>query len=292
MQPVEPDAKLRAEGAAIFAQPDVVASYYARQPYAPDAYAALLRLVPARRRALDLGCGPGPVARRLAEAFDEVVALDPSEGMIAAGRAADRGAHPNIRWVCARAEEFDDEAGFDIVVAGSSVHFVDPAAAFPKLARWTHLMATLANDPLFPHPPPPCGIDRWVDFLGRWNARVGRTTPAGWLGPPDRVKAPAMPHESWVDVAGRKRFRFGFRQSVPDFIASCHARVSWPRRTMGERLAAEFDADLAELLDPFAQSGALTLDVITDLVWGAPRTAPRGGAPPTRPSFPPNVRPE
>ena len=52
-------AAARATGAAIFTQGDVVASYYARQPYAPAAYRALLAMVAGRSRALDLGCGPG-----------------------------------------------------------------------------------------------------------------------------------------------------------------------------------------------------------------------------------------
>jgi SAM-dependent methyltransferase len=180
-------AALRAAGAAIFAQAEVAASYYARQPYAPAAYETLLAQVPGRARALDLGCGPGPVARVLAERFGEVVALDPSAPMIAEGQAADAGAHPNIRWLCARAEDFGDNGNFDVVTAGSSIHWVDPAAVFPKLARLTGLIAMLANDPLFPRPPPPCGIEAWLDFLTRWNERVGRATPARW-----RDSAPAL----------------------------------------------------------------------------------------------------
>lgn len=270
----DPDAALRAEGAAVFAQDDVAASYYARQPYAPAAYATLLAQAQARgrARALDIGCGPGPVARELAAHFGEVVALDPSAPMIATARTI--GGPANIRWVCARAEDFDEPARFDIVVAGSSIHFVDPAVVFPKLRRLTGLVVMLANDPLFPRPPPPCGIDAWLDFLARWNARVGRTTPPGWCEPPT-LRPPSTHHEAWIDVAGRARFSFALRQSVADFIASCHARISWPRERMGADLAQAFDEDLAALLTPqAAPDGALALNVVTDLVWGAPRDRP------------------
>ncbi len=263
----------RLVGAAIFAQGNVVASYYARQPYAPAGYAALFAQVPARARALDIGCGPGPVARELAAQFGEVVALDPSEGMIAAAREV--GGPGNVRWVCARAEDFDEPVRFDLVVAGSSIHWVDPAVVFPKLARLTGVFATLANDPTFPRPPPPCGIDAWLDFLERWNAKVGRSSPAAWRDPP-APPPPATPHEAWIDVAGRERFAFVFRQSVADFVASCHARVSWPREAMGAALVAAFDAELTALLAPHADAeGLLPLDVVTDLVWGAPRTSAR-----------------
>ena len=265
-------AAARAAGAAIFTQADVAASYYARQPYAPAAYATLLRQVAGRTRALDLGCGPGPVARELASRFAEVVALDPSAPMIAAGQAM--GGAPNIRWVCASAEAFEQADGFDLVVAGSSIHFVDPAIVFPKLARLTPVFATLANDATFPRPPPPCGLEAWVAFLERWNRRVGRTPPRSWREP-WLSTPPEPPHEAWVDVAGRERRSFVFRQSVSDFVASCHARLSWPRQMMGEERVAGFDAELTDLLSPHVESdGLLALTVVTDLVWGAPRTAP------------------
>ena len=273
MTDLDAETAARLAGAAIFAQADVVASYHARQPYAPAAHAALLAQVPGRARALDIGCGPGPVARELASHFDEVVALDPSALMIAAARAM--GGPADIRWVCAAAEDFDEPAPLDLAVAGSSIHWVDPAIVFPKLARLTGRFATLANDPTFPRPPPPCGIDAWLDFLERWNARVGRATPAAWRAPPP-PPPPTTPNEAWIDVAGRARFPFVFRQSVADFVASCHARVSWPRERMGAELAAAFDADLTALLAPHAGAdGLISLDVLTDLVWGAPRASPR-----------------
>src|SRR5215472_2844063 len=270
MSQTDAAAAERARGAAIFAQPDVVANYYARQPYAPAAYEALLAQVAGRQRALDVGCGPGPVSRTLAPHFEEVVALDPSAGMIAAGKAADAGAHRNIRWVCKRAEAFETDAGFDLVVAGSSIHWVDPAVIYPKLACWTPILAVLGNDGLFPCPPPPCGLAAWADFIRRWNGRVGRITPPGW-GEREEVRPPAVPHEAWMDMAGRERFRSVFRQSVADFVASCHSRASWAPAVMGEAVAAAFDADLTDLLSPHANSGLLDLEIATDLCWGAPR---------------------
>ena len=263
----------RARGAAIFAQPDVVASYYARQPYAPAAYEALLAQVAGRRRVLDIGCGPGPVALELAPHFTEVVALDPSAGMIAAGKAADADAHPNIRWLCARAEDYEDPGELDLVVAGSSIHWVDPAVIYPKLVGWTPIFAVLGNDGLFPWPPPPCGLEAWVTFIRRWNTRIGRVTPPGW-GEHEEVRPPAVPHEPWMDVVGRERFRFVFRQSVSDFVTSCHSRASWAPAVMGEAVAVAFDAELTALLEPHAIDGLLELDIITDLCWGAPRASP------------------
>ena len=259
-----------AAGKAIFAEDGVVASYHARPPYAPALYQRLLALTPGRSRALDIGCGPGKVARVLADHFAEVVALDPSAPMIAAGRAADGGRHRNILWVQQTAEAFESEGAFDLAVAGSSIHWADPAILFPKLARWTDLFAVLNNDPIFPLPPPPCGHDAWVGFLAEWYARTGRTAPAAWRNP-DLDAVPPAPHEAWMDVAGRERFAFTFRQSVADFVASCHSRVSWRRAVMGEALADAFDAALTDLMSPHAVEGLLDLEIISELTWGAPR---------------------
>jgi len=265
----------RTAGAAIFAEADVVASYYARPPYAPALYHRLLELTPGRSRALDLGCGPGKVARVLADHFDEVVAADPSALMIAAGKAQDAGRHPNISWRQVGAEDFESRETFDVVTAASAIHWMDPEALFPKLTRRTPILAVLNNDPIFPLPPPPCGHEAWVAFLADWFARTGRVAPAAWRDPANAPPPPA-PHEAWMDDVGRERFSFGFRQSVEDFVISCHSRVSWNRRQMGEALAAQFDAALDALMRPFATEGMLELEIISELTWGAPRSTPRG----------------
>lgn len=264
----------RTTGAALFAEDDVVASYYARPPYAPALYAHLLRLTAGRALALDLGCGPGMVARRLADHFAEVTAVDPSAPMLAAAIAEDAGAHRNIRWAEQRGEDFDSDRRFDLVACGSAIHWMDPRALFPKLARWTGLLAVLGNDPLFPVPPPPCGRRAWVEFLCEWCERTGRAAPVGWRDP-DQATPSANPHHAWMDLVGREVFAFPFVQSVEDFIASCHSRVSWPRSQMGPALAAEFDAALDGLLRPFAPGGMLELEIVSELTWGAPRATPK-----------------
>ena len=264
----------RIAGAALFTEDDVVASYYARPPYGPALYAHLLRQTSGRMRALDLACGPGKIARVLADHFDEVVAVDPSEAMIAAGIAQDAGAHSNIRWTRLRGEDFETDDRFDLVACGSAIHWMDPAVQFPKLARWTDLLALLNTDPLFPAPPPPCGRRAWVDFLCEWRQRTGRVPPAAWRDP-DHATPPATPHHAWMDLAGREVFAFPFAQSVEDFIASCHSRVSWPRSQMGAALAAEFDAALDALMRPFSTDGMLELEIVSELTWGAPRATPK-----------------
>ncbi|HEX2560818.1 class I SAM-dependent methyltransferase, partial [Phenylobacterium sp.] len=90
-----------------FDDADVARAYANRPPYPPALIAALAELATGRGRALDLGCGPGKLAIPLADCFQEVWAVDLSAPMIAAGRAADAGAHAGLRWIHGRTEDLD-----------------------------------------------------------------------------------------------------------------------------------------------------------------------------------------
>jgi hypothetical protein len=142
---------------------------------------------------------------------------------------------------------------------------------FPKLARWTGVLAILNNDPIFPLPAPPCGLGAWLDFLEDWYARTGRTMPQRWRTPDPDAPAPLGPHGAWLDIQGRERFAFTFPQSVEAFVASCHSRVSWHRAMMGGGVAAAFDSALDGVMRPYAVHGVLRLGVVSEVVWGRVR---------------------
>jgi SAM-dependent methyltransferase len=264
----------RDRAGAIFAEPDVAKSYRGRPPYAPALYARLFQLCPRLGRALDLGCGPGTVAIRLAERFAEVVALDPSAAMLAEGRAADAGRHPNIRWVEGRAETFDDGAPFDLVTAGTAIHWPDHAVLFPRLARMTSQLAVIGAADLAL----PCGEAPASAFLQRWLAVMAERTPqVRRRYDPVRFAAEGARHEAWMDIAGAERFASVFRQRLADYVDAQHSQATWSRAAMGEALAAAFDAELTALLAPHAADGGLKLHYASTLTWGAPRTTPRTG---------------
>ena len=258
---------------ATFAEADVAACYAHRAPYAPALYDALRAMAPGRGRALDLGCGPGKVAIQLADHFAEVVALDPSPAMLEAGRAADGGRHGNIAWTLGRGEDHEGAAGFELVTAGSSIHWPDHAVLFPKLAGWTSRLAVISGDDPVASP---CGQAAWLAFLKRWLARMADHTP-GVRKPYDPVaaQAEATRHEAWMDIAGRERFAFTFHQPLEDFIAGQHSRATWARAAMGPDLTAAFDEELDALMRPFATDGRLALEMVSHLTWGAPRVSRR-----------------
>ncbi len=258
---------------AIFGEADVARCYRARPPYAPALYDFLLERIAGRGRALDIGCGPGKVAIALADHFAEVTALDPSAAMIAAGQAADAGRHDNITWVRQTAEAYQSYDGFDLVTAGTAIHWPDHAVLFPKLAGWTRVVAIISGDAPVRAP---CGEAAWTSFLTRWLALMAERTPRVRRAyDPVGFAAEGRRHEAWMDVAGRERFAFRFRQSVEDFITGQHSRATWSRQAMGEALASEFDQELDALMRPFATDGMLELEMASELTWGVPRSSPR-----------------
>ena len=101
--------------------------YYARfRPRYPE---ELLNLLAERAgldgtgRLLDLGTGTGQLAVPLARYVEEVVAVDPEQEML-----DELAAPPNLRKVCARAEDVDASWGaFRLVTIGNAFHWMDAA---------------------------------------------------------------------------------------------------------------------------------------------------------------------
>ncbi|WP_406049261.1 class I SAM-dependent methyltransferase [Kribbella sp. NBC_00889] len=85
-------------------------------------------------RVVDLGCGEGGLAVRLAEAgADEVIAVDASEQMLAAAAR-----HPAVRYVRSDLAAFDlPPACADLVVSSMALHYVeDFSDLVARVARW------------------------------------------------------------------------------------------------------------------------------------------------------------
>src|SRR5438034_6220833 len=77
----------RREHAQQFQDQSVVDVYHLRPPYPEEVFSLLARLVdPDCRRMLDVGCGTGDIARRMAPRVEHVDAVDLSAAMIAKGK--------------------------------------------------------------------------------------------------------------------------------------------------------------------------------------------------------------
>jgi SAM-dependent methyltransferase len=106
-----------------------------RPPYADllvRRVAALTGLGP-KHRVLDLGCGPGQLARAFAPLVREVVAMDPEPGMLRAAAEASTGVD-TITFVDGGSAELPAGLGeFRLVVMGRSFHWMDRAATLRVL---------------------------------------------------------------------------------------------------------------------------------------------------------------
>ncbi len=156
-------------------------AYERGRPAYPEA--ALDWLLPrapaARLRVLDLGAGTGKLTRQLAARGLDVVAVDPSAGMLDQLRAA----CPEVTALAGSAEAIPLEAGsVDVVLVAQAWHWVDPAVAVPDVARVLRpggRLGLLWN----------CRDERegWTRELGRLMASLGSMeddSDAPPVGPP------------------------------------------------------------------------------------------------------------
>ncbi len=120
---------------------DNIAEKYAKKPVAdPAAYeeklARIRAALRAEHRVLEVGCGTGSTALRLAPAVTKITATDFSRAMIdIAERKRAAAGIANVRFVRADAEDIQPGAPFDVVMAFSLLHLVQDV---PSVLRSVH----------------------------------------------------------------------------------------------------------------------------------------------------------
>ena len=121
----------------------------------------------AGRAVLDLGCGDGKLAVRLAAAGANMVGLDADPAMLRAAASRAAAAGVNVQFATGRAEALPFTAGrFDLVVAVTVLCFVpDAEAAFREIARVLRPGGAVV-----------------IAELGRWSLWALRRRIRGWLG--------------------------------------------------------------------------------------------------------------
>ncbi len=252
-----------------FQDADAVRCYSFRPPYPESLYSALFRLAGSHDAALDIGCGTGKLAVELSEYFSRVVAVDPSEAIINAGRSMDMGLHTNIEWKTTRIEDMKLDEKFNLVTAGNSIHWIDHEVVFPYLSQMAELIAIVDGDEPVSLP---CGDAKWAVFLSYWLGRMALRSPGKYHRyNPSAYRAKQEGYLEWIDVEGSHEYNCSFRQKLDEFIESQHSRATWSRSAMGDSMADEFDRNLRELLMPFSKNGFIDLRISTRLTWGSPR---------------------
>ena len=257
-----------------FEDAEVAQAYLHRPDYADAVYRKLLDVSPRHVNLLDLGCGTGKIARRLAAHFQSVTAIDPSSAMLRIAATQEPSSVRNITWVRGLAEDVPFDGGpFDLVVAAASIHWMNHAVVFPKLLSSVsadHVFAVVDGDGAVDPPWQP----EWDEFLGRWiyelKGEVYEPTR------PDSAFAQRMNgYREWLDVAGESAaLSEPVCQRVEDFIACQHSRDTFAPVKLHGRLR-QFDEQLARLLEPHAVDGLLRYCVESNVVWGTIRSTPK-----------------
>jgi len=253
-----------------FENSDVADHYQYRPDYPPALLRKLVELSPGKQRALDLGCGTGKVARRICHEFDTITAVDASCSMLGVGRRLQEKRSSNIEWLYGLAEETSFENKyFDLIIAASSIHWMDHSALFPHLRQHVkddHLFAVVegdsANKPLWQ--------DEWDEFLRKWIFEL-----KGEVYEPKREDSEFAEwmtrHKKWLRIEGDTEFTQCFSQPVDHFVLCQYSRDTFARARLGSRVD-EFELDLRNVVEPFASStGLLTYNVKSTIEWGVIR---------------------
>jgi ubiquinone/menaquinone biosynthesis C-methylase UbiE len=155
-----------------------------RVPYAPaliHRVAEVTGLGPAHR-VLDLGCGPGPLARRFAPLVREVVGIDPNPEMLAEARALAANA-ANIQFVSGSSYDLGPPLGrFQLAVMGRSFHWMDRVDTLKRLDGIVDPAGAVA---LFQDTAPaiPANAWRkvWHDICERYEPKTGEHQGPDWI---------------------------------------------------------------------------------------------------------------
>jgi SAM-dependent methyltransferase len=268
-------AHLRPENGDVFKLDSVAGAYHHRPPHPAGVVDALVSLLGGDGGAvLDAGCGIGELGRALVDVdgVERVDAVDVSRAMIDHGRREERGDHPQLRWVCARLEDADLRPPYALAVAGDSLHWMEWEVALPRL-----------HDALLP---------------GAWLAIVQRS----WgTGAPDEMELirrfstleAFQPYDLGRELVSRGLFRGrghlkfagAWRPTIEEYVEARHSQASLSRDRLGDVRAAEFDAELADLLRRLVASGSvrsredrLDLGVVAEVAWGRPQPQPAATA--------------
>jgi len=208
-------------------------------------------------RIMDLGCGPGQLARGFASFVREVVAMDPEPEMLRISRecTAEAGLQ-NVRFIEGSSYDLDSTFGaFQLVVIGRAFHWMDRAATLRTLDG---LIAPGGGIALFDDAHLEISENAWrKDFMGVIETYGGDDADrilrkgAEWLVHEACLMDSAFSHLERIGVISRTRIPLA-RLLDRAFSLS----ITSPHR-LGDRLE-KFQADLMEVLSPHATDGFVT----------------------------------
>ncbi len=244
-----------------FMDPSVIAAYVHRPPYSDALLDFLTRLITDEPRAvLDVGCGPGNLARPLAQRVARVDAVDISPGMIALGRSLPGGDDPRLHWYVGRAEDAPLQPPYALITAGSSLHWMQWEDLLPRFADALTPNGMLAIVGNFDAPAP------WREAMRAIIPRYSLNHGFKPIEIDDELESRGL----FVKHGREDLAPTPFMQSVDDFIEWMHSMSSFSRDVMTPDAVAGFDAEVRAALAPHATDGQVESGVVATIIWGKP----------------------
>ncbi len=198
-----------------------------RPAYPDDLFADLVAVtgIDDRSAVLEVGCGTGQATRSLAALGSSVTAIDLGAGMAALARRR-LAAYPNVEVETSSFEEWDDRGRrFDLLVAASAWHWVDPSIGWRRahdVLRPGGWMALLGNI-VVRRPDEPEVYAETADLHERWspgNPDWGHPpledevrSDRRRLGTAERARRPVRPDDRALVSDGAVVRRPGLRRS-------------------------------------------------------------------------------
>lgn len=245
-----------------FEDADVARNYRHRQPYPPQIFEILKRLLVEPRTVLDAGCGTGALTIGLARFAERVDAVDPSAAMLREARRRPSANNERIRWTQGTAESAPLDPPYGLVTAGVSIHWMDPEVVMPRFR------AALA----------PGGRLAIVDMDSTYGEHAWRGEFLELI----REFSPIAHHVEKAELVRGLETSGHFvregesgaapvpvEQSVDDYMAMLASTSSLSRTTLGAR-ADDFQRQARAIL---ARHGLTTVraEIVTSVVWGRPQ---------------------
>ena len=232
-----------------------------RPPYAPLLIRRVAALTGLKRQhaVLDLGCGPGMLARAFAPMAREVVAMDPEPEMLAAATEYCRD-FGNVRLVPGGSNDLTPSLGqFRLVVMGRSFHWMDRAETLRRLDALIEPGGTVVH---FHTDHPEVSDNAWTERFRALRRRYAGEAP-------DRPQAPGdrwLRHEAFLLASAfccLESHAVFERRNFPaaHLVDRAFSMSATAPARLGARAAA-LERDIAALIREIAPGGSLT-EVIT-----------------------------
>jgi SAM-dependent methyltransferase len=259
-----------AEHARTFHEESVAAAYQLRPPYPDELFTTLLGLAADRpRTVLDLGTGPGDLARNLVGEVERVDAVDASLAMIERGRSLPGGDHPRLRWIHGPAEDAPLDPPYALVTAADSLHWMDWAVVLPRIA------ASLSPNGLLA-----IAGRGWGTGTPEERELLVRHSTNKAFRPLNLVDE--LVSRGLFEVRGRRGFTTAWRPTIDEYIGARHSQAAV---SVEPAPARAFDDETRALLERLVDEGRietmgerLALTVQSGAAWGVPAGTARPGA--------------